>query len=125
MAKKTPMDKLGKAIEQALADYAGSVTRDVNGLARTFAKKGAKAVRENAASMFGSGRYSKGWSDQFTENRYSAQGVIFNKDVPGLPHLLENGHAKRGGGRTRAFVHIAPVEEKITEEFQRAVEEAI
>ena len=35
------------------------------------------------------------------------QGHIYSTK-PGLPHLTEKGHAKVGGGRTRAQVHIAP-----------------
>lgn len=37
----------------------------------------------------------------------SVEGHIFSKK-PGLPHLLEKGHAKSGGGRTRAFPHVRP-----------------
>ena len=41
--------------------------------------------------------------------------------VPGLPHLLEYGHAKRGGGRVPGRAHIKPVEDKITKDFERKV----
>lgn len=37
----------------------------------------------------------------------SVEGHIFSRK-PGLPHLLEKGHAKSGGGRTRAFEHVKP-----------------
>lgn len=127
MAKKTPIDKLQANIDKLLREYADDVNKDVAELSRDFAKKGATAVRQSAQSH-GWGEhtgYAKGWTSQFETNRYSAQGVIYNKDVPGLPHLLENGHALRNGGRTRAVPHIAPVEEKLTAEFQKAVENAI
>ena len=35
------------------------------------------------------------------------QGHVYSTK-PGMPHLLEKGHAKVGGGRTRAIEHIAP-----------------
>lgn len=127
MAKKTPMDKLAVAIEQILEDYCGEVKKDAGELAKKFAQKGAQAVRGNAQSH-GWGEhtgYASGWTSQFEETRYSSQGTIYNKTVPGLPHLLEYGHAMRNGGRTKAFPHIAPVEETVTEEFYKAVKQLI
>lgn len=35
------------------------------------------------------------------------QGHVYSTK-PGMPHLLEKGHAKVGGGATRAIKHIAP-----------------
>lgn len=42
-----------------------------------------------------------------------------------LTHLLEYGHAKRNGGRTRAFPHVEKNEQKAKEAFEQRVEEVI
>lgn len=65
----------------------------------------------------GSKKYAKGWSRQRDKARIRVGWTIYNK-VSGLPHLLENGHAKRNGGRTRPIVHIAPVEAWAVEEAE-------
>ena len=51
--------------------------------------------------------------------------TIYNAKLPGLAHLLEHGHAKVNGGRTAPRVHIAPVEKKLIEEYERNVENDI
>ena len=55
------------------------------------------------------------------ETSDSIQIVVHSKRYQ-LTHLLEFGHAKRGGGRTRAFPHIAPVEQAGIEQLTRDIE---
>lgn len=65
-------------------------------------------------------QYSKGWrlkKDKLGKNRYSIK--IHNKTDYQLTHLLEFGHATRNGKRTKAQVHIRPVEKKYSEKFEQ------
>ena len=55
------------------------------------------------------------------EEYASIQVVVHSKRYQ-LTHLLEFGHAKRGGGRTRAFPHIAPAEQAGIEQLTRDIE---
>lgn len=126
MAKKTTIEKLTADIQKVLQEYGEEVNLQTEEAVKAVTKKGVKAVKSAAKSTFGGeGDYAKGWTSQVETGRFSAQGVIYNKDVPGLPHLLENGHAKRGGGRVPGRVHIAPVEEKLVETFQKDLEEKL
>ena len=107
-----------------LDDYAQSTNADLADLAKEFANKGAKALREESRSQ-GWGEntgYAEGWKTWYETNRFSTQGVIYNEKVPGLPHLLEKSHALRQGGRTKGTPHIAPVEKEVVEGFLKAVE---
>ena len=120
-----PADQLQKAINKILKEYGDDVYNRTEELTKAFAKKGAQAVKSAASSAVGgTGKYAKGWTSQVEIGRLSAVGTIYNR-TPGLPHLLEHGHAKRGGGRVSGRTHIAPVEEKLVEEFTNAVEGAI
>ncbi|MDZ4567464.1 HK97 gp10 family phage protein [Bacillus cereus] len=67
------------------------------------------------------GKYRKGWRKKKVGNAI----VVHNALKPQLTHLLEKGHAKVGGGRVPAQVHIAPAEEKAINEFVERVERAI
>lgn len=115
---------LTSQIQKILDDYEVEVTDGMKDAVKAVAKAGAKKVKANAGVFKGT-RYAKGWTSQVEEGRLSAQGTIYNKDLPGLPHLLEHGHAKRGGGRVAGTVHIAPVEEEIEQEFMKALEERL
>ena len=42
--------------------------------------------------------------------KHGTEGHIYSRK-PGLPHLLEKGHAKIGGGKTSAFEHVKPAAE--------------
>ena len=118
---KTPLDRLAQNLEKVLQEYVDDVNKDVERLTTEFGKKGAQAAKQESANVFGSGRYSKGWKSTLQKSRLSTVAVIHNT-TPGLPHLLEHGHANRGGGRTSGKEHLAPVEEKLVKEYRKAVE---
>ena len=112
MAKVTP-DNFAAAIEAVLKDYADDVDKNMKAAVKDVTALGAKVLKGNPGGFGGSGKYSKGWTSTVETGRLSAQGTVYNAKLPGLPHLLENGHAKRGGGRVPGKVHIAPVEQQI------------
>ncbi len=122
MAKKVSADAFASAVSKVLVQYSDNVRENLGDIVKDLSKKGAKEVKAKARTTFGgSGEYASGWTSRFETGRFSAQGTIYNGAVPGLPHLLENGHANRGGGRTPGRAHIAPVEEEIVKQFENEV----
>lgn len=121
MGRKIPVDMLTQEVDKILSEYGGDVQGNLNTIVGQMSKKGAQTLRQQSKNTFGgTGKYAKGWTSTVETGRVSAQGTIYNK-TPGLPHLLENGHALRGGGRTPGRPHIKPVEEALVREFESKV----
>lgn len=128
MAKrKAPADRLSAEIRSILDEYAVEVTGNVSEAVKKVTRAGAKALRAESRQTFpnGTGRYAKGWKSKLDTKKRTAQGVIYNADLPGLPHLLEYGHANRNGGRTPGRVHIKTIEEQVVKDFTREVESGL
>lgn len=120
--KKAPSDRLASEIKGILAEYQVSVTEEVREAVKKVTSAGAKALRAESKRAFGgSGRYAKGWKSRLVTGARTKQGIIYNADVPGLPHLLEYGHANRNGGRTPGRIHIKTIEDQIVNEFEKEV----
>lgn len=121
MAKKTPLEKFDAEIEKILEEYAGEVEANVGEITEKMGQQGVKLLRSSAKQTFGgSGDYAKSWKVDTQRTRIGTSSVIYST-MPGLPHLLEHGHANRGGGRTAGREHIKPVEEKLIQTFEEEV----
>ena len=126
MGKKITADQLASTVMKELKDFAG-ITEDAvdKGVTET-AKEAVRDLRNahpSGSGEYGSWdkKYNKGWKvmQTKTDKRYSKKATIHNATDYQLTHLLENGHALKNGGRTRAFPHIAPIAEKCEDELVR------
>ena len=113
-----------KAVNTLLVAYTDEVRKGINEAIPQIAKQGAKELKGLGTFEDRTGKYRKGWTYTIEQSRTGVEAVIHNKKYQ-LTHLLEKGHAKQNGGRTRAFPHIADEEQKVIEDFTKKVEEII
>ena len=117
MAKTCTVDNMDAAIMDILDEYEEFTIQTVREATQRIAKEGVKALKSSSGVFGGSGKYARGWTSTSEGGRLGTTVTIHNR-TPGLPHLLENGHAKRGGGRVSGRVHIAPVESKLIGDYE-------
>ena len=125
MAKVTA-DNLSAAVSQMLQKYADDeVTPTVKQKVEAVAKTAVSGLRSSSRSTFGgSGKYASGWTTTKEADRFGMSITIHNT-YPGLPHLLEHGHANRGGGRTPGREHIKPIEEAAIQALEKEITEGL
>lgn len=102
----TNIDNLARDIMGQFTEWTVQVEKSVD----KKVKESAEALRSeiSAASPKRTGAYSKSWEVKPKREGGMKKYVVHNKDHYRLTHLLENGHAKRKGGRVAAIPHIAP-----------------
>lgn len=118
------IDDLTTEIMNGLMEYKDLVTSDMKVAVRKAGQSVKKDIRANAPKK--TGAYSKSWKVSTTkETSESLELTIHSPKKYQLAHLLEKGHAKRGGGRTRAVPHIAPAEENAVKQLKSDIRNAI
>ena len=118
------IDQMAHVIMEGLQEYADLATEDMKAAVKKAGKKAKSDVQ--AGALVKTGKYKKSWAVKTTkENANAIEVTVHSKNRYQLAHLLEFGHAKRGGGRTRAFPHIATAEEAAAELLEREVEAAL
>lgn len=124
MSERVTIDEMASAIMDGLQEYADLATDDL----KKAVKKAGKSVKDEIANTApkDTGKYAKSWSVKTVkETSNSLDVVVHSKNRYQIAHLLEHGHAKRGGGRVAAIPHIAPAEEKAIEVLETEVEKAL
>lgn len=109
-------DQLQNAVNKLLQEYSTEVSGSVADCVRIVADKATAELK--TAGGFNGTKYRASWANEVNDHVTYADATVFNKKHYRLTHLLEFGHAKQNGGRTRAFPHIAPVNDRIGEMFE-------
>ena len=124
MARTVKVDELAQAITDELMKYKDLAGTEVK---KAVKKAGNTAKNDiNSSAPVRTGKYAKSWRAKATkETSESLEVTVYSPSRYMIAHLLENGHAKRGGGRVRAIPHIKPAEEHATEELMRDIEGAL
>ena len=118
------IDKLSNEILQGIKEYANLATDD---LKKSIRKAGNTVRKEIAISApKDTGAYAKSWSVKKTkETSNTLELTVHSKNRYQLAHLLEHGHAKRGGGRVAAKPHIAKAEQNAIETLESEITRAL
>lgn len=116
---------IGAAIMKELETYSNDLVERINVSSKKCANELKKEIQENSPEK--TGDYKKGWRvRQVYKSHTLSQFVVHNATDYQLTHLLEFGHAVKGGTqRVKPIPHIAPAEEKIVDEFMNEVENAV
>ncbi len=115
---------LASEVLKGLTEYKDLVTDDMKAAVRKAGKSVKNDIRANAPKK--TGAYSKSWTVKTTkETSESLELTVCSPSKYQLAHLLEKGHAKRNGGRTKAIPHIAPAEKKAVKELEDDIKRSL
>lgn len=98
-------DEFASTLSEIFGDIVDAADEAVFRLVHDSVSEGRDEWRRGASDY--GWKYGKAVTYRTLRKKHGVEGHIYSRK-PGLPHLLEKGHAKIGGGRTRAFPHVKP-----------------
>ena len=123
-----------KTISAQLDEILGEFAKENKELLDESVAKASKQCKRDivAASPDGPKGYKRGWTVRNKRTSHGIEAVVYNKDHPGLTHLLEKSHVIRNKfgsyGRTGPghgqVVHIAPAAEQAEENLMQMLTSA-
>lgn len=124
MNRRVSVDGMADAIMEELTKYSDLAADELKSAVKSTAQSVRKDIHATAPSR--TGKYKKSWSVKtMKETSESIDLVVHSRNRYQLAHLLEHGHAKRGGGRTQARPHIAPAEQAGNEKLVKTIEQKL
>jgi hypothetical protein len=117
------IDRMQDAIAKELLSYSKNAARKVKEVCANGSKTLLKNIKRD--SPVRTGKYKRGWKNKVLfESEDEICTVTYNTRYQ-LTHLLEFGHAKRGGGRVRARPHIGKNEKTAVVTLENEIKEAL
>ena len=123
MNEKIKPEQLSDAIMEGLEEYKSLSTDAMKEAVEKTAKNVKKEIQGKAPVR--TGKYKKSWKVTKTDENAEKLVMTVHAGRYQLTHLLEHGHAKRGGGRVAAIPHIAPAEADGVKELEDEITDAV
>lgn len=124
MGRTVRIDDLANEVMVGLQEYADLATDSMKAAVKKAGNTVKTDITANAPER--TGRYAQSWRAKTTKESATALEVtVYSPTRYMLAHLLEHGHAKRGGGRVAAIPHIAPAEQRGADELEREIERSL
>lgn len=124
MGRRVSTDALADTVMEYLDEYADVSTEGMKKAVRKAGNTVKKEISANAPKD--TGAYGKSWSVKNTkETSKSLEVTVYSRNRYQLAHLLEFGHAKRGGGRVAGKIHIAPAEGNGIRQLELEIERSL
>ena len=121
-------EELGVELEKMVSEYTEDVQEAIEDEIDKTAELMLKDIRGSTAwtdRTKGAKGYRKGFKVKKGDKFGYATRTIYNKNKPGLVHLLELGHAKAKGGRVSARPHLRLAFDKHAPQMEKNIEEII
>lgn len=124
MGDRISVGQMAETVMKGLAEYAELAAGDMKKAVKKAGAAVRKEIQENAPKD--SGSYAKSWASKAAkETANTLEIMVYSKNRYQLAHLLEFGHAKRGGGRVPGKSHIAPAEENGIRQLEAEIERSL
>ena len=116
---------LERAVKDILQDYSVEVAKAATEAVQEVTKEATKKLRQTSPKR--KGRYARGWTGKVEKTATTVDATVYGKTgTYQIAHLLEHGHARRGGGRNVGGIeHIKPVEEWAIKEVEKRIREKV
>ena len=124
MTRKVKPDGMADAIMEELSQYSKMAADDMKKAINEAGKTAKNEIEKNAPRR--TGRYKRSWRiKKMKETSDSLEITVHSKDRYQIAHLLENGHAKRNGGRVMGTPHIKDAQETAEKQLMDDIERAL
>ncbi len=124
MSKHIKIDQLEAEVMSSLKEYVDEAQDVVKDAVKKAGDEAKSKLQETSPKD--RGKYAKSWAVKTVKESTSEMDVVVHsRKMYGLTHLLEKGHAKRGGGRVSPKVHIAPVEQEVTKKLEEEIKRGL
>ncbi len=121
------IDRLSGVISTNLNTYSRTIVEGIEKAAEKTVDEMVARTKQRSTTKLSRGKYARSIASEVGLNTISARSRIWYVKKPRyrLAHLLNNGHAVRGGGRVSGDQHVTKATEKAITDFETRVREVV